>query len=142
MRADARVQQDGKLSTHNYLSEPCISISGQPRPTYSQNHNQPAYLCKTVVLPLYRDEMTCSVCCTSDVLANRRNITRTALLWRFRDSDVGYKTTYLLTYRSSGSFLQFNSFKQAVEIFVRPATVFGGAAVRTEFLFHKTRCFR
>ena len=35
----------------------------------------------------------------SDVLANRRNIHhRPALLWRFRDSDAGYKTAYLLTY--------------------------------------------
>ena len=44
---------------------------------------------------LKRQLKACSVCCTSDVLANRRNI---ALLWRFRDSDARYKTAYLLTY--------------------------------------------
>ena len=38
-------------------------------------------------------------CSTSDVLAHRRNIHhRPALLWRFRNSGAGYKTTDLLTY--------------------------------------------
>ena len=48
---------------------------------------------------LKRQLKACSVCCTSDVLANRRNIHHhMALLWRFRDSDAGYKTADLLTY--------------------------------------------
>ena len=48
---------------------------------------------------LRRPEMRRPICSTSDVLANRRNIHhRLALLWRFRDSDAGYKTADLLTY--------------------------------------------
>ena len=63
----------------------------------------------TVFLLLYGDQRwLCtlsrdnwrSICSTSDVLANRRNIHhRPALWWRFRDSGVGYKTAHLLTYQ-------------------------------------------
>ena len=50
----------------------------------------------------------CSVCCTPDVLANRRNIHHcTELLWRFRDSDARYKTAYLLTYLQVEPFWRF-----------------------------------
>jgi len=63
-------------------------------------------LCGTVFPLFYGDQRchcTCDnwrpICSTSDVRTNRRNIHHCrALLWRLRDTGVGYKTADLLTY--------------------------------------------
>ena len=87
-----------------------VSISGQPRWAYYKfSGPEPRsaggaslsrdHLCDHRWLcTLSRDNWK-PICSRSDVLANRRNIHhRPALLWRLRDSGIGYKTADLLTY--------------------------------------------